>query len=285
MDALRQKLKELSSAFVESFRAIVWGRFFSTSLQTQLSILQILRNLFLRIGAVESRLRGQEYTYRKVTDTIENYLKSVDQRIENICLLEKKVIDHLQVLLRYAGAVQEDMQTSDGDPNICENHLIEFLLPWVGDKTVIHLGEHQENLGETMLKIGFKRVFAFELNFEGTLPLSAGLLKFDGREHDIEIFKKLPKNSNYQVIMYGFQNKSSSELYQQEEIARCLRDLNYPFSISLINYRDGGGQFVANIPPRIMDVWGSTLCFQESALFEKAHTFISSQLPVKRVFR
>jgi|GEM_PF-5604866 len=312
MSALRQKLKEMNSAFVESFRAIVWGQFFRTSLQTQLSILQLLRNLFLRVGMIDSHLRSQEYTFQKVITIIDGYLKSVNQRIDNICLLEKKVIDHLEVLLRCTGIAQENMQLGHGDSNIWENHLIEFLLPWVEDKTAIHLGAHQENLGETMLKIGFKRSFAFELNFEGILPASAGLLKVDGGEHNAEIFERLPKDSNYQIIMYGFQNRNSSELSQQEKIVRYLRDLNYPFSISLINHRDKEWQFaepktanvsncgpknweqgqralqnqpsswVANMPPRIMDAWGSTLCFRDSALFEKAYVFMNSQMPVKR---
>lgn len=282
MSALRQKLREMNSAFVESFRAIVWGQFFSTSLQTQLSILQLLRNLFLRIGMIDSRLRGQEYASQKIGNIVDGYLKAVNQRIDNVCLLEKKVINHLEVLLRYTGIAQENMQINNGDSSIWENQLIEFLLPWVEDKTAIYLGAHQENLGETMLKIGFKRSFAFELNFEGTLPASAGLLQVDGREHDIEIFERIPKAGNYQMIMYGFQNKSSSELSQQEKIVRYLRDINYPFSISLINHRDKGWQFVANMPPRIMDAWGSTLCFRDSALFEKAYVFMNSQMPVKR---
>ncbi len=358
MQALQQKLKEMSLSLVESVRAIIWGGFFSTSLQTQLSILQILRNLFLRIGMMDNRLRIQDFSHQKITEIVGDYLKAVDQRMSNISLLEQKVVDHLQVLMRHLDVGDDGAQVG-AEPNRREAQLIEFLFPWLADKTVIDVGAHRGKFFEAMLAIGFNRVFAFEPNSElakflveahqantsvrifpyavsdrdregelylakahpeftedpllfstlqphpmglefdrkipveilslgslireGMAPARAGLLKIDTEGADFSVLQGMPADCQYEIIVYKFWSKghvfNCPEFPQQEEMVRYLRNIGYGFSISLIYLPNGKMKFVANMPTQIPGVWGNTFCFRDSALFEKAYSFIRALIP------
>lgn len=276
MGLFQQKLKEIGASLREGFRAIVWGQFFNTSLQTQLSILQILRNLFLRIGTIDNRLRIQEFLDKQVLEMVNSYLKAAEQRMDNLCHLEQKAIDHLQTLLRRGGIRGE----AERNIHAVEIPLIEFLFPWLRNKTVLHIGEDRENFVEAMLSIGFQRVA--EPNFK-EVPSRAGLLKIQGENDTAKILQSL--SAECEILLYECPGQTKALTFsQQAEGVRHLRDIGYPFFISLVCVPDGGLEFAANILPKTSNGWRSTFCFRESFLFEKAYAFVGSQLPMQSAF-
>lgn len=149
MPTTKHKLARLGASLLDSVRAIIWGSFFTSSLQAHLSTLHSMRAALQRLNSIERDLQALQLKATADADW------------------ERDIVEHLNVVEQKLGKFEKESRwlpafsIADGQ-NAPEERLIEFLLPWLVERTVIDVGAHRGRFTAHMGSIGFERIFAFE---------------------------------------------------------------------------------------------------------------------------
>lgn len=117
----------------------------------------------------------------------------------------------------------------------------------------------------------------------GIIPPNAGILKVDAEGHDLMVFKGMPDNTPYEILMTEFWGDefvfATPGIPRQIDVSDFLRDAGYGFSISFVRSETNRVSFQANRPVRSPKTWGNTLYFHDSSLFDAAYRFLKNLLP------
>lgn len=121
------KTKKLLSSGMDAAHAIVEGNYFANTLENQLAALEALKDLMTRV------------------ENLETTFADLDSRVR------------LAV-----GNVMAEVSADEAKQNEPEEKIIQFILPFLREKTAIDVGAHRGRFTKALLTMGFERVFAIE---------------------------------------------------------------------------------------------------------------------------
>jgi FkbM family methyltransferase len=121
------KTKKLLSSGMDVAHAIVEGNYFANTLENQLTALEALKDLMRRVESLETTFDG------------------LDSRVR----------------LAFSNTMAE-LSADAAKQNEPEEKIIQFILPFLREKTAIDVGAHRGRFTEALLTMGFEKIYAIE---------------------------------------------------------------------------------------------------------------------------